>query len=415
MNKRKIINDPVYGFVNINFDIIFDLMEHPYLQRLRRIRQLGLTHYVYPGASHSRFQHALGTTYLMDAAIKLLRSKGIDISLEEEEAVTIAIFLHDIGHGPFSHTLENTIVNGISHEVISYLLMQELNTQFNGRLSLALSIFNNQYHRKFLHELVSSQLDLDRMDYLTRDSFFTGVVEGTVGFDRIIYMLNVFNDKLVVDSKGIYSIEKFLISRRLMYWQVYLHKTVIAADNVLMRILERAKLLSTQGFHVFATPALEYFLRSDINAAKLELMDHPERLNMLTQFISIDDNDIISAIKVWMNSSDGLLSMLSKSFIYRKLNRIEIFDEEIPAMDVMNQKNIFLDKNPTIKDYVDSFVYTGILENKTYNPKTENISILNKKNQLIDVSDASDIFRFNEQFAVSRKYFLSYPKNAITF
>ena len=298
--NRKIINDPVYGFIDIPYPLVYEIIEHPYFQRLRRIKQLGLTHLVYPGAQHTRFQHSLGALHLMTSAIETLRQKGIDISTEEAEAVSVAILLHDIGHGPFSHALEQSLVENISHEDISKLFMQELNEQFSGRLELALDIFSNNYKKKFLHQLVSGQLDMDRLDYLRRDSFFTGVTEGTIGSDRIIKMINVANDKLVVDVKGIYSIEKFLIARRLMYWQVYLHKTVQSAELLLVKILKRAKELAMAGNPVFGTPALKLFLHQNITYS-LVFGNSPELdpSFILKNFALLDDNDIITSSKIW--------------------------------------------------------------------------------------------------------------------
>ncbi|HEY0245449.1 MAG TPA: HD domain-containing protein, partial [Mucilaginibacter sp.] len=296
MNKKKIINDPVYGFITIPTELVFDLIEHPYFQRLRYIKQLGMTHLVYPGALHTRFHHALGTMHLMSMAVETLCNKGHIITPEEQEAVTIAILLHDIGHGPFSHALEKTIVQGISHEDISELLMDRLNHTFNGRLTMAIEIFNNTYPKRFLHQLVSSQLDMDRMDYLNRDSFFTGVSEGVISSDRIIKMLNVANDYIVVEKKGIYSIEKFLIARRLMYWQVYLHKTVVAGEQLLGKILKRARELALRGEKLFSTPALNHFLVNNIS--KDMFMQQEQHLKTFT---CLDDTDIMAAVKVWMN------------------------------------------------------------------------------------------------------------------
>jgi HD superfamily phosphohydrolase len=304
LNKKKIINDPVYGFISIPTELIYDLIEHPYFQRLRHIKQLGMTHLVYPGALHTRFHHALGAMHLMKMAIETLRSKDHVITNEEEEALTIAILLHDVGHGPFSHALEHTIVDGISHEDISILLMNKLNIEFKGQLTTAISIFNDTYPKKFLHELVSSQLDMDRLDYLNRDSFFTGVSEGVISSDRIIKMLNVKDDHITIEEKGIYSVEKFLIARRLMYWQVYLHKTVIAAEQMLVKILERSRALTLSGQDLFATPALKHFLTNKLSTEAFTEDDH------LEIFTRLDDTDIMSAVKVWALHSDPVLSKL---------------------------------------------------------------------------------------------------------
>ncbi|HEY0896678.1 MAG TPA: HD domain-containing protein, partial [Sphingobacteriaceae bacterium] len=319
MNKKKIINDPVYGFITIPTDLIYDLIEHPYFQRLRYIKQLGMTHLVYPGALHTRFHHALGAMHLMKLAIETLRSKGHEITAEEEEAASIAILLHDIGHGPFSHALEHTIVTGIAHEHISTLLMDKLNHQFGGRLELALEIFNKRYYKSFLHQLVSGQLDLDRMDYLNRDSFFTGVSEGVISSDRIIKMLDAAGGQLVIEEKGIYSIEKFLIARRLMYWQVYLHKTVIGAEQMLVKILERAKELAVGGKRLFATPCFGHFLNHSVT--REEFMGDPEHLK---HFSALDDHDIFTSIKVWANDDDLILSRLCRQLIRRDLYKVEI-------------------------------------------------------------------------------------------
>jgi HD superfamily phosphohydrolase len=300
INKRKIINDPVYGFISIPGDFVFDLIEHPWFQRLRNIKQLGLTNFVYPGANHTRFQHGLGALHLMEMAISTLRSKGAEISPEEEEATYIAILLHDIGHGPFSHALENSIINGITHEDISLLLMRRLNEEYSGKLDLAIQIFQGSYRRRFLHELISGQMDMDRLDYLRRDCFFTGVIEGSVGSDRIIRMLNVVDDSLVVDEKGIYSLEKFLIARRLMYWQVYMHKTVISSESLVVNVLKRAKEVAGEGFDLYATPALRFFLFNKIAKPDLESSNHFTPGLIASNFTRLDDSDILVSAKYWM-------------------------------------------------------------------------------------------------------------------
>src|SRR5512133_382460 len=328
-NKKKIINDPVHGFINIPFDIILDLIEHPYFQRLQRIRQLGLTSMVYPGATHSRFQHALGAIHLMGQAISNIQSKGHEITEEEAEAVTIAILLHDIGHGPFSHTLEETIAEGIHHEILSGLFMEELDREFQGGLRMAIRIFRNEYPKKFLHQLVSSQLDMDRLDYLRRDSFFTGVTEGVIGSDRIIKMLNVVNDNLVVEAKGIYSIEKFLIARRLMYWQVYLHKTVLSAEKLMLMILKRAKELAGAKQNLFCTPSLAWFLYEFPSGLSVNRMDPEIRTQLVSQFAQLDDNDIMASAKVWASHPDKLLSILCSKLVDRNLNRIKMQNEPL--------------------------------------------------------------------------------------
>ena len=309
-NKKKLVNDPVYGFIAIPDDLIFDIIQHPYFQRSRRISQLGLTNLVYPGALHTRFHHALGAMHLMTIAIATIRRKGHEITPEEERGVLIAILLHDIGHGPFSHTLEYDIVNKVSHEDISSFFIERISIAFDGKLDLALLIFKNNYHKKFLYQLVSSQLDMDRLDYLNRDSFYTGVSEGKIGSDRIIEMLNVHEGNLVLEEKGIYSIEKFIVARRLMYWQVYLHKTVTASELMLIKIMQRAKELSTQNVELFASPAFQFFLKNAIT--KDDFQKNPE---VLEQFAQMDDYDILGAVKVWQNHSDKILSFLCKRLI----------------------------------------------------------------------------------------------------
>jgi uncharacterized protein len=310
-NKKKIINDPVYGFISIPGDFVYDIIEHPWFQRLRNIKQLGLTSFVYPGATHSRFQHGLGALHLMEMAIQTLRNKGIKISPEEEEATYAAILLHDAGHGPFSHALENSIISGINHEELSLLLMKKLNESFDGKLSLAIDIFRGKYKRKFLHELIAGQLDMDRLDYLRRDSFFTGVIEGSVGSDRIIRMLNVVNDRLVIDEKGIYSLENFLIARRLMYWQVYMHKTVLSSESLLVNILKRAKELAQTGADLYSTPALRFFLYNDIGSSDLIDKGTFSPGQIATNFTRLDDSDILVSAKYWADHSDLILSDLA--------------------------------------------------------------------------------------------------------
>ena len=386
MNKKKIINDPVYGFISIPTDLIFDLVEHRYFQRLRYIKQLGMTHLVYPGALHTRFHHALGALHLMGLAVETLRNKDVEISAEEEEAVEIAILLHDIGHGPFSHALENTLVKGVSHEMISRLLMDRLNNEFNGQLEMAISIFNDTYPRHFLHQLVSGQLDIDRMDYLNRDSFFTGVSEGVISFDRIIKMLNVRDDHIVVEEKGIYSVEKFLIARRLMYWQVYLHKTVIAAEMLLVKILERSRELALSGVVLFATPALAHFLNKSV--VKEAFVQEPKHLDA---FISLDDTDILSAIKVWVNHSDFILSDLCTRFINRNLYKVELSNTP-PSLDQTVELKELAIKKFGLVDEEDAgyYVFTDRVVNDAYKVGDENIRILLKNGEVQDIADASD-------------------------
>ena len=396
-NKLKIINDPVHGFIKIPYDILFDLIEHPLFQRLRRIRQLGLTHFVYPGANHTRFQHAVGAMHLMGLAIEVIRSKGHAITDEEATAVTIAILLHDIGHGPFSHSLEHSLIRSISHEEISLMLMEQLNHQFNGKLSMAIDIFTNRYHKKFLHQLVSSQLDMDRLDYLKRDSFFTGVIEGVIGSDRIIKMLNVLNDQLVVEEKGIYSIEKFLIARRLMYWQVYLHRTVVASEQLLVMMLKRAKALTSGGEVLFATPALAHFLH-----------EHDEV--SLEQFALLDDADILASAKVWCNISDRVLSMLANGVVNRKLFYVELDNRPFGAGRVAEIRNRAADKLSISAGEAEYLVVSESVSNFAYTDMDDRITIMDKKGNTRDIAEASDILNISVLSKTVRKYFLCYPR-----
>ena len=401
MNKKKIFNDPVYGFVSVPYGIIFDLIEHPYFQRLRRIKQVSLTHYVYPGALHTRFHHALGALHLMTQAIAVLRSKKIKISKEEAKAVSIAILLHDIGHGPFSHTLEHTLIN-VHHEDLSSLFMESLNRQFDGALNLALEIFNNRYEKKFLHQLVSGQLDMDRMDYLNRDSFFTGVSEGVIGYDRIIKMLSVHDGELVVEEKGIYSIEKFLIARRLMYWQVYLHKTVLAAEQMLIRALLRAKELLQNGTQLYVPVNLRYFLGKDFT---LEVAK--KQADFLEHFALLDDFDIISALKIWMNAEDKLLSILSKCLINRRLFKLELQNEPFDEAYIANIRQKLSRKLDIPLDQCHYLVFTGKETNSAYSTSKEEIKILFKNGEVLPMSQSSD---YGIQSKIITKYYLCYPK-----
>lgn len=408
VNKKKIINDPVFGFINLQSELVFDLIEHPVFQRLRRIKQLGLSFLVFPGANHTRFEHALGATHLMRQAIASLRLKGIEITNEEADAVTVAILLHDIGHAPFSHVLENTLV-GISHEQISLLLMRELNRQYNGKLDLAIEIFTGTYRKKFLHQLVSSQLDMDRMDYLSRDSFFTGVTEGVIGIDRIIKMLNVWEDQLVVDVKGIYSIEKFLIARRLMYWQVYLHKTVVAAEFILINLLKRARELAEKGELVFATPTLNVFLKNNFSTLDFEKNTAINGKNILDWFILLDDSDILSSIKEWQSHPDNVLSYLSKSIAERKLFKNHIIPK--PITKSLEEKIIqqVISKINGEKELARYFLISGEITNHALNRHNENILILFKNGVIKDIRKASDI-NLSALTKTVRKYFLCFPK-----
>ena len=405
LNKKKIINDPVYGFITIPSDLVYDLIQHPYVQRLRYIKQLGMTHLVYPGALHTRFHHALGAMHLMGLALETIKTKGQAISYQEEEAVIVAILLHDIGHGPFSHALEHTIVDGVSHEHISTLLMDNLNREFDGKLGLALEIFNNRYHKKFLYQLVSGQLDLDRMDYLNRDSFFTGVSEGVISFDRIIKMLDVVDDQLVVEEKGIYSIEKFLIARRLMYWQVYLHKTVIAAEQMLVKILERAKELTGEGRNLFASPCFSYFLKNSIN--REEFKNDPRNIE---RFTKLDDNDIFTSIKVWVNDEDLILSTLCSHLISRNLYQVEITNEP-PAIEIINDlADKVTDEFEISDDDTSYFVFTDTIKNKAYSVGDGSIKIVMKDGSIQDIAKASDNSNLESLARTVQKYILCYLK-----
>lgn len=408
MNKKKIINDPVYGFINIPTELVFDLIEHPYFQRLRYIKQLGMTHLVYPGALHTRFHHALGAMHLMSTAIETLTNKGHDISEDEQEAVIIAILLHDIGHGPFSHALEKNIVQGISHEDISVLLMNRLNKIFDGRLSLALEIFNGTYPKKFLHQLVSSQLDMDRMDYLNRDSFFTGVSEGVISSDRIIKMLNVVDDYVVVEKKGIYSIEKFLIARRLMYWQVYLHKTVVAGEQLLGRILARARELAMRGEKLFSTPALNHFL---VNSISKEMF-MTEDMHLQT-FTCLDDTDIMAAVKVWTGHTDQVLSTLCTSFIHRKLYHVDIMNTIPDEGFVESLRDKAAEKYKISKAETAYFVFTDAISNYAYKLDDGNILILMNNGKTCDITQASDNLNLQALAKPVEKYILCYTKDLV--
>lgn len=405
LNKKKIINDPVYGFVTIPSAFIFDLIQHPYLQRLRFIKQVSMTHLVYPGALHTRFQHVIGAMHLMSLVIDTLRHKNISISPEEEEAVLVAILLHDIGHGPFSHSLEHTLIEGVSHEMLSSLLMDKLNEEFEGKLSLAITIFNNQYPRKFFHQLVSSQLDMDRMDYLNRDSFFTGVSEGVISFDRIIAMLHVEQGELVVEAKGIYSVEKFLIARRLMYWQVYLHKTVISAEQMLIKILYRARVLAVQGHKLFTTTALDHFLTNNINHHNfLEDGRH------LEWFTRLDDTDIMSALKEWVNVEDKILKTLCRKLMNRDLLRTELRNTPFLETEVNSVREKVKAYFEVDDDEVDYFVNTQVIQNSAYDIQHNNIKIINNRGYVQDITEASDLSNVEALAKRVVKFAISYPK-----
>jgi HD superfamily phosphohydrolase len=409
-NKKKIINDPVFGFINIRSELVFDLIEHPYFQRLRRIKQLGLSCLVFPGANHTRFEHALGAVHLMRSAIAILKLKGQEITDEEADAVTIAILLHDIGHGPFSHVLENTLVQDVPHERISLLLMEELNRQFDGKLELAIRIFTDRYPKKFLHQLVSSQLDMDRLDYLSRDSFFSGVSEGIIGAERIIKMLNVKNDELVVEYKGIYSVENFLIARRLMYWQVYLHKTVLSAEYLLINVLSRARELAMSGTEVFATPALKVFLTKQISLDDFIQNRIVEGRTAIDLFASLDDNDIFASIKEWQKHPDLVLSYLSKCMINRRLYKIKISKKPISEKKIASLKAKICKHFNVCDNQLQYFLIADTISNSAYNQVSSNkINVLFKNNKTSDIADASDI-NLSVFSETVRKYFICYPK-----
>lgn len=402
-SKNKIVNDPVYGLINIPSKPIYDIIEHQHFQRLRRIKQLGLTDYVYPGAVHTRFQHTLGAVHLLTSAINVLKSKDIEITVDEEKAATLAILLHDIGHGPFSHSLEYIIVKKYGHEELSLLFMESLNKEFKGELDLAIKIFKNQYHKKFLHQLISSQLDVDRLDYLRRDSFYTGVSEGIVGSDRIIKMLNVVNDQLVVEAKGIHSIEKFLISRWLMYWQVYLHKTVVSTEQLLINIFKRVNYLIDEKKDVYLTKELKFFMDNPNS-------DTSDISIILNNFSAIDDSDILGSLKKWTNSSDKVLSMLSEKLLNRKLLKIEIQDTPFDESKISKLKKDASTLLKLSEQEVDFFVFTNHISKNAYSTLDDKIQILYKNGTIVDIAEASDMLNISVLSKTVRKYFLCYPK-----
>jgi hypothetical protein len=405
LNKRKIINDPVYGFISIGSELIFDLIEHPYFQRLRYIRQLGLTDLVYPGALHTRFHHALGAMHLMGNVLDNLRNKGVAINAEEFEAAQAAILLHDIGHGPFSHALEETLLSGIKHESISYLFMKELNVYLDGRLDLALKIFRNSYSRKFFHQLVSSQLDIDRLDYLKRDCFFTGVMEGSIGVDRIIAMLDVHEDKIVVQEKGIYSIENFLNARRLMYWQVYLHKTAVSAERMLVNIIKRAQYLVSSGEQLFMSDALRIFLSRNYT-----IDDFSVNPSLLNAFGQLDDNDIWGAIKIWKNHSDTILAQLCTMLLQRNLFKITLTSDPIKKEQVEDVKESIKNHFHVGGNDASYFFSVGTVSNAGYMIEGESINIMTKKGKIIDIAEASDLSNIVALSKIVKKNYLCWPK-----
>ncbi|WP_460218923.1 HD domain-containing protein [Psychroserpens sp. MEBiC05023] len=402
-NKLKIFNDPIYGFITIPNSDIFDLIEHKYFQRLRRISQMGLSYLVYPGAHHTRFHHAIGCMHLMQKAVNVLRFKGVIISEDEEKGLYIAILLHDIGHGPFSHAMEHSIVNGISHEEISLRFMHKLNAEFNGSLTLAIQIFEGQYQRPFLCELISSQFDMDRADYLKRDSFYTGVAEGNINSERLITMLNVVEDRLVVEEKGIYSVEKFLVARRFMYWQVYLHKTGLVAEQLLTRVLKRAKELSTQGIVLRASEALSYFLRNEIS-------DKNFNEATLETFSRLDDTDIVAAMKDWQYHDDFILKHLCDMIINRDLLKIKLKNKPIKKATLKKHINALMSKYDISEKDAEYFVFIDEISNQAYQSKTQNIKILQKTGKVVDITKASDQFSMKALSKPVTKYYICYPK-----
>jgi uncharacterized protein len=405
LNKKKIFNDPVYGFVTINSDMLFDIIEHPVFQRLRRIKQLGLTDFVYPGALHTRFHHAIGAMHLMGIALENLRSKGHEISKDEFEASQIAILLHDIGHGPFSHALEYSLLKGIKHEQLSHLLMKYLNEQFNGKLDLCIKIFCNTYERKFFHQLVSSQLDVDRLDYLKRDSFFTGVIEGKIGADRILKMLDIKNDQIVIEEKGIYSIENFLNARRLMYWQVYLHKATVSSEKMLIQLIRRAKFLEQSGENIFASPGLKIFLQRNI-----VMNDFLNDRNILEAYASLDDYDIWGAVKIWAHHPDFILSTLSKMLLNRNLFRVILSNERFERDMIHDARRKIMNSFPIKKDEVKYLLVHGSMSNYGYISGGNTINILTKDGEIMDVAKASDLPNIKAITKIVKKYYLCFPK-----
>ena len=402
-NKLKIFNDPIYGFITIPNTLIYDLIQHPYFQRLRRISQMGMTYLVYPGAHHTRFHHALGCLHIMQKAVQTLRFKAVEISEEEENALYIAILLHDIGHGPYSHAMEHSIVEEVHHEELSLLFMEELNKVFNGQLSLAIQVFKGEYHRKFMLQLVSSQLDMDRMDYLKRDSFYSGVAEGNINSERLIQMMNVQDDYLVIEEKGIYSVEMFLVARRLMYWQVYLHKTSVVAELILTKILKRAKELTQKGIHLNCSASLQFFLQNKITLEEFDF-------NSLEKFALLDDYDVMGAIKDWQFSSDFVLNSLCKMILNRDLLKIQMLDEKPTKENVLDLKNKFISLQGITEKEASYFIFKGKIKNQAYSKVDEPIRILKKDKTIVDVVEASDQLNLKALSKPVTKYFICFPK-----
>ncbi len=406
INKLKILNDPIYGFISITNPLIYDLIQHPYFQRLRRISQMGLSYLVYPGAHHTRFHHALGCMHIMQKAVQVLRSKGVDISADEENALCIAILLHDIGHGPFSHAMEHSIVKDVSHEHISLVFMEALNSEFKGALSLAIKIFRGEYHRKFMLQLISSQLDMDRMDYLKRDSFYSGVAEGNINSDRLIQMMNVQDDKLVIEEKGIYSVEKFLVARRLMYWQAYLHKTSVAAELTLMRILKRARELTMLGQEVPCSAPLHFFLKQDITKEDFDA-------KVLKTFSLLDDFDIMCGIKSWQFHDDFVLAELCRMIINRDLLKIRLRSEKPDKEKIVQMQQMAAVAFGISDKDARYFVFAGKVKNQAYNKTGEPIHILRKDRTIEDVAEASDQLNLKALSKPVTKYYVCFPKQIL--
>ena len=406
INKLKLFNDPIYGFISVPSPLLFDLIQHPYFQRLRRISQMGLSYLVYPGAHHTRFHHAIGCLHLMQKAVEVLRFKGVAISKDEENALYIAILLHDIGHGPFSHALEHSIVEEVNHEAISLLFMERLNVLFDGQLTLAIQIFKGNYPRKFMLQLISSQLDMDRMDYLNRDSFYSGVAEGTINSDRLIQMMHVVDDALVLEEKGIYSIEKFLMARRLMYWQAYLHKTSLVAELMLMNTLKRAKVLLQKGIALEASSPLVYFMKHSVSCEAFTD-------EVLNQFAQLDDYDIISALKAWQFHDDFILSTLSKMIINRDLLKVKLSADKFPNESLTALKERYSALNNLTLEESSYFIFKGKIKNQAYNNATEPIQILKKDKTIEDVIEVSDQLNLKALAKPVTKYYLCFPKQLL--
>jgi len=403
LNKKKIINDPLYGFITIPNELIYDIVNHPYFQRLRRIKQLGMTDYVYPGALHTRFHHALGSMHLMNESLINLKIKGIDISDDEFNAALLAILLHDVGHAPFSHALENELILGLDHEDISLIIMKELNQQFGGQLELAIKIFSGNYERKFFHQLVSSQLDIDRLDYLNRDSFFTGVVEGRIGSERIIKLLNVHDDELVVEEKGIYSIENFLSARRLMYWQVYIHKTTVGIEKMLIQIIRRVRKLHDK---MQLSPELDFFIKNTISPQMLE-----ENKSILQAFCYLDDYDVLGAIKRWYHSDDLVLSHLCAMLLERRLFNVRLSEKKVKGSEFRELKDIVKSSYGISEDLVKYFVVEGTKSNSAYIGGGNQINMIKKSGEIVDIANASDLPNIKAMRKIVKKYYLCWPKN----